>query len=365
MVFEIRRYILERLCFPNIISINKPGVILHKKISLFGGRDIVTRSLFVFEELYVRLFLDTLKELGEEKTSELWYRIGKEVAFRYMDFYSDFRRSPLNVKKMINYLTRHFSGAGMSVFENCDYNLSKGVFVFSGSNSVICRHFFNASYLAGAVSGVVSFLSNENIEAKMSCENCPQGCKIVAKKSFSEKYVVSREVREENSFRPIVKSTHSVFSKLSTFYDFLKFEIVKMDNDRKFSFKEKTLIPVEVGLSVIFSFNYEKMGLKDLYEKSLVSSFEKNWSEVLLNQGSNDKKILAVRNIASAFGLGEPFFSKRGDVVRINFLNPFFFRRQPSLCQYFFNGFLNYLYGKKFTVDSSGESGIQYSLKES
>lgn len=364
MVFEIRKYILERLYFPHVLSVDTPGLILHKKIALFGGRDVVTRSILTFEETYVDLFLDTIKEIGEEKTSQLWYRIGKDFMYRYFGFYKGFSRSRGNIRRMMDYFCKHFSSTGMSIFNNYNYDLSKEKFVFYGIDCVIYRHTNDASYLEGAISGMVSCLLNKNVEAKMIFDKNVGACRIVADSSISERYLVSDKKISEISVVPIIKGNHSFSSNLSTFYDFLKFGIVKIDNSKKLSFKEKTIVPVEMGLPMIFFLNYRDLGLEKLYADSVVSSFEKIFRNIFSNQKSEEDKILAFRNIVSAFGWAESFFSRQGKSVKVSFLNPFFYRRIPSIVQYVFNAFLNYLYNKKFVIDSVGESGVQYSLKE-
>ena len=365
MVFDIRKYVLERLHFPKLVVFDKPGMILHKKKPFFGGKEVVTRTIFVFEEVYSDLFINTLKEIGVHKASELWYRIGKEVALRYLGFYNGFRRNESNIKKMLNYFSKHFSGAGMSAFDNYNCDFDKGKFYFSGSNSVICRNFFNASYLAGALSGMITFLFQKNVEAEYFCKDCPNGCSLVADFSFPDKCIVSDDTLKRNSFVALVKMNHPIKSTLSSFYDFLRFGIVKIDNSNKFSFKDKTIIPVEIGLPMIFHYNYMDYRLSEIYEKSIIKSSERLSKELFSNQKDVQDKISAVRNISSAFGWGEPFILRQGNSVKVSFLNPFFLREKPGISQYFFNGFLNYLYGQDFYLKSIGESGIVYSLKES
>ena len=83
MVKNIQKYLFNKLFFPKVVIIDKPGIIINKTIGKFGKEGTKTRVIYIFEDIYSELQLETIKDLGKDKTDLLWYKIGKDVIIRY------------------------------------------------------------------------------------------------------------------------------------------------------------------------------------------------------------------------------------------------------------------------------------------
>jgi DNA topoisomerase IB len=96
MVENIKSYILNKLFFPKVVVIDKPGMFYSETSKKYGKSTSRKRQIWHFEDISVNLYLETAKRLGEEKAGELWYKIGKETSVGYLLF--------TKIKKMPNLL---------------------------------------------------------------------------------------------------------------------------------------------------------------------------------------------------------------------------------------------------------------------
>lgn len=80
----IRDYVVDNLIFPKALIIDQPGLVYSLLAKGYWGKKEKRRVVFIFEELISFLQLETIKKIGLENSSLLWYRIGKDIAFRYL-----------------------------------------------------------------------------------------------------------------------------------------------------------------------------------------------------------------------------------------------------------------------------------------
>lgn len=361
MNFDIRRYNFERLFSPGIINITKPGLILQNNPGVFSNKKFISRSIYVFEENFIDLYLDTLSEIGLESCNDLWYEIGKDISYRFFLNYQSMKINKFNIEKILRFFCNHFCAVGMSCCEHVDFDFKKEKFVFTGDNSVICRRFNNGSYNAGVLSGLMSFLLKKNIEADFFCEDCPNGCAIIVDKEFPYRYVPSYYTRKEISdHKPDLKEKKALNSGLSSFSDFLKFKIIQVDKERKFDIYGKTLIPVEVGFPGVVARAYFRWGLLNLYKKSFKNSIDKMIHIFVKKSSSLEENITRIRNIFSALGWGESYFTIEKNKISVRFLSPIFICGDVFIVDLIIESLLNYLFEEEFKLFHKDNSLLVY-----
>ncbi len=111
MVQDIKRYLFDKLFFPKVAIIDRPGIIINKTISRFGKEGVKTRVIYNFEDIAVNLYLETVKKLGKKKTDNLWYKIGKESGIRYFLFAKNKKIPPVLLLPIIEHT---FNSAGFA-----------------------------------------------------------------------------------------------------------------------------------------------------------------------------------------------------------------------------------------------------------
>jgi len=352
----VRDYILKKMIFPKLLIVDNPGIIISRNFKRLKGPYYDMRLSYTFEDFYDKLHKKTLKVAGKEETSFLEYIVGKNLATRYFSFnlskepvMKPKKLSNFKAKLAIKYLQDAYCGVGMSVCENCKYDLSKKHFSFWGANNAVCRKTGDYSIMEGILSGSVGLLLGENIEAK--CEQLDEKVfRINLHPEVTKRYApdiasfgVSKEYRL--NFR-----RKKFNSKLYSLKDFLKFGIIKMDEDDKSTFLGRTIIPTEFSLPEIFANTYSEFGLGKLFSDSVEEYSEELFSEILDNKNNDEEKIRFFRNTMSALGYGQLFIKKNKNEVCVDFLNPIFLKLGLEYLKHFILGFLNYIYSKKFVV---------------
>lgn len=360
MEFDLRAYIFRKFYAPRKMIIDKPGVIIHKSNGVFESGRIFSRSIFSFEETYSKLFLDTVKHLGYKEAGELWYRIGKDAVLKYFRIYSKIKKTPKNREKMIRYFATHFSAVGMTVMSNVYMDFKKGVFMFTGKNSVPCRGYSSGMYVSGVVSGLLSFILDKNIEAKPLCRGCPEGCCVVASFSFDEKYIPDVEGCEIFNYSTHIPARESFSSGLTTFSDLLKFGRVKIDSNKKFHFMGKTLIPMEGSLPSIILRNYKSAGLLDIFRESILKSSRKLVEDLVRHCDSEEQKIRFLRNLFSSLGWGEIYFSKNSNRISVSFLHQFYKKGKPELLYAILHSAVEIIFVKKAVLKSESDKRLDF-----
>ena len=191
---DIKRFILEKGFFPKVVLINRPGVIINKIVQKYGGKSSINRMAYIFEDSLVNLQLDTIKKIGPEKTSELWYRIGKDMSLSYL-LVSKAKRPPKIIfYDVLEYLFNRLAISGISVGTNVIFNSNRFLLILRGKNNVVCRKTGLGSVFAGFASGVMTFLTGEEIEAeKTKCCYKDNYCEIIVSRKIPKKYPINYE----------------------------------------------------------------------------------------------------------------------------------------------------------------------------
>ena len=162
---NFKEFWLNKFIFPKIYQIDKPGIIISEVPRLFGSYKIKKRDVYYFEKILSNLQIDTIKEIGIKNFEEMYYKIGKDLGIGYLLL--------SNIKKIPNFLISDIfksickvtwaSGVSISKDIQTDKN---GIYILSGSDTMFCRESKNAAFFEGLYSGILSYLTGKNIEAK-------------------------------------------------------------------------------------------------------------------------------------------------------------------------------------------------------
>jgi len=212
------------------------------------------------------------------------------------------------------------------------------------------------------ISGILSYLLKENMEAKFFTEDKKFNERIVVDKIFDKRYEPDKESIKKIPFCPIdFLENRGVFSGLYSFSDFIKFKIIKVYEEGGVILNNKVLIPLESSIPTIFLKNYELIRESKLFKKSLIKSSEKICRDILSGHKTTKKKMEVIRNIMSGLGMGEIYFKRESNIITATFFKKIFILENPAFVHLFINGFLNSLYGKKLTLIF--ESGDKFKYK--
>jgi hypothetical protein len=356
---NIKSFIFKKWFFPKIIKINKPGVIITKGVKKYGKSTSINRPAFIFENSLSDLQTETVKKIGKEKTLDLWYKIGKDIIFSYF-LVSKAKKPPkIFLQEILEYIISRIVISGMTLGTDINFDKKDFSLVLRGENNIICRKSGIGSVHSGLISGIMSFLTGENIEAeKTKCCYDEDYCEIISNKKIPEKYIVDIE-RIEN----FVKNYYLVmpdsrfenialkYSDLATFDKFLKFGSIEIKNNITY-FEGEELISGEINTADHIVYNYKKLGLDALLEKSLIKTAEKTIGEIFKTKNLDEKeKLKFLINMMSAFGWGIPVYKREKERIIFDFI----YGAQAKTNTFYvyalqLNGFLNYIFNKKFKI---------------
>ncbi len=342
--------IISDLFLPKFGIIDRPGMIISRTSRRFGGQESQKRQIFYFEDTLANLQLETIKEIGKEKTAELWYRIGRDMGARY-SLLSKARVVPKFLRPMvINFLVNMCSAAGLSI-KSIEYDNKNSSLILKSSDTLICRKSGIETFIPGVISSAMSILFGEKIEAKTECNNCNENCKIIASPEIKEKYTPNIE-----KLKPLENYNELNFpkeiraqGKLYSFSDLINFKIARIDSSGRFYLNNSALIPVEVGLSGIISEHYLNINYKHLLERGLIGGAEKTAKDILKSKATEDK-LEELKGILCAFGWGIPYYKLSDEKITFNFVHPPITRFGFLYQALELNGFLNYIFGKKLKI---------------
>lgn len=362
---DFKGYFFDKLIFPKVVIIDKPGIIISKTIGRFSKREINTRAIYYPENIGIDLYINTKRKIGIEKTDELWYKIGKDTATRRLSFLGKSEIPNILIPSIVEHIFKIFYSIGMGFAKNIDYNHKKQSFVATGENCMICNETKSGHNMAGLVSGVLSFLLNKNIEAEVNCIDCPKNCKIIANPMIKEKYISNiEELRPLEDYYKInfPKDISELSNNFKSFSDFLKFKQIEINNKNKcFSIKGNTFVPSEMGLPGIMLNHYFKIGEEKMFKEIVVSSSEILMKNILKDESNLNNRINFFINIISSLGGGLTFHKKIGNKIILKFLYPPIDRKESCLFKALvINGYLNAVHNKKFKIISLTDNKIEF-----
>jgi len=350
MVESIKDYWLGKLLFPKTVIIDKPGVIISKTLSKYGGKENKRRIIFQFEDIIVNLQLETIKELGKEKAGKLFYQFGKDITTRYMLLSKAKKLPSFLLPSAIYYILDTFRAGGLSVAENVYYDNKIKSLILRGRNNMICRKSKLSEFTAGLVSGFFSFLVGENVEAEARCYDCPNGCVVVANKKIKEKYIPDFKRLESFQSDDSLDFLENIPNlREDSFSDLLRFKKIKIKESAQY-FLDKMILPSESGnLGLIVDY-FTRLNKASILKKALINGACELAEDILSNKMCISDKIKALSNMLSGLGWGVSYFKKDKDEVifdmRFAPKNKYSFLYQALVV----NGYLNSIFNKKFNI---------------
>jgi len=348
---KIINYTLNKLFFPKVVVIDRPGIIISKTSSKYSSKESKKRIIWCFEDITVNLQLRTVKALGKEKSGELWYRIGKDIGTKYLLMSGAKKIPSFLFNFIIKYIFTGFYGSGQSFAKKVNFNRGKRELIIEGRNNIVCRKTADGSFTAGLISGIISFLRGKNIEAETYCD-CPNHCKIIANPNNKRRYIPDRKklFLDPLYFKINFPKRIIHHAKLSSFSDMIKFKKIKFDKEGKFTFRDKALLLGEIGMLDIIANHFIDIGLKELLDKSVIEAAEKLATELLPKKEKPLIKLQRILNLFCAFGNGIPRYNLTKNTLYIRFkfapyTNYSFYYQALVL-----NGFINIIFDRNFKL---------------
>jgi len=347
-VNKIINYTLNKLFFPKVVTIDKPGIIYTIADRKFGSPSVKKRIIWYFEDPMISLQQETIKTMGKKQCSELWYRIGKDVGTEFM-LLSKIRKIPsFLLPSVLDTISNRLKSAGFTALGNFEYIPKNKSIVFYGKNNIICRNTQDGEVFAGIISGIFSFLIGENIEGKLACKNCPNFCKIIADKDIPFRYrpdfdeLKPSKIYDKLNFPNQIDRTGNTDS----FGNLLKFKIVRLDDSGRFYFENKVISPTTADFLGLIVNHYLKIDKESVLKKGVIDGAEKLASDLLDKKTIN--KIGYLKTVLSSFGWGIPNVEKVNKKIILDLLYPPITEYGFLYQVFFINGFLNYIFKKEF-----------------
>ena len=348
---KLQNYFLEKLILPKKVIINEPGIIINQIYKKHGGIRSRQRSIFYFEKIFINLQLDLKKELGEENSFNIWYKIGKDIGTRYVILSKIKKIPPIMIYKIINYMLVGFKSGGQSFCKNIEYYQKEEKLLIKGDNNVICRKTKNSGFVEGVVSAIMSKFLNKNIETKNKCE-CPNKCYILLDKKNEERYIP--DIQE--------LSPHNLYDKLNfptnktnktnkySFEDLIKFKKIKFKNG-KIMLKNETLVAGEIGMMGIIEKHYNENKVGGIFNESLIKTSKELTKNIIIREHGVDEKMKKILNIYCMMGYGIPEWKMENGKTIISFKHPPFSKYGFLPQGKMINGVIDSILNKKNRLD--------------
>ena len=349
---SIRDYLFNKLFFPKVVTIDKPGIIYTVYDRKFGRPAAKRRIIYFFEDILVNLQLETVKVLGKERTSELWYKIGKEVGIGYL-LQANIKKVPsFLLRSIIDYIFSSFRSAGMSVAEEINFCSEESSLVLKGRENMVCRKSKIPNFSEGIVSGIFGSIVGKNTEAEAICNECPYKCKIITnpkiKKEFTYRYKKLKLPEQYNKIN--FPQEMDLPKNIKSLSDLLNFKKISLDKLEKFCFKKQTILPCEAVLIDIAVTNYQEINKLELFKKSIVDGAKKIAEVILKDKYSIKEKIGALTSMLGGFGWGIPYFKRGRNKIYFEFLYPPYSISGYLYQAFVVNGYLNHIFDKKLEL---------------
>ncbi|MBR9706436.1 hypothetical protein GOV14_05350 [Candidatus Pacearchaeota archaeon] len=356
---DIKSYILNKLFFPKAVTINEPGLILTKIVRKDNSSLLIGRLAYLFEDVLVDLQKKTVEQIGLAKTDEIWYQIGKDLITSYFLTLKVKKPPKFFLDSVVKYMLQRFSVTGITIGNEIDFDKNCLDLQLKGSNNVLHRKSKQGAVLGGIASGVLSFLSGENVEAETNSyeKDGEVFCEIKCSKKYFLRYVPDfLEIKEcvknyQFDFKDAEKKLKIYENRFSCLNQFLRFKKARM-KDNIVYFLGFALMAGEINTSDHIWRNYEKAGLTDLISKTLVSSSEKVLKQIFrdnkLDQRGIRDKVKFLQNMMAGFGWGIPLYRKTKNEIVFDFV----YGAQVKTNSFLFyalqlQGFLNFIFKKK------------------
>lgn len=346
---NFKKYWIKKLLFSKIYTIDTPGIIISESAKFLSPAKTKKRDIYHFEKIFSDLQIKTIKELGPTKASEFFYNLGKDLGVVYL-YLAKIKKIPcFLMPSVIKKLCEITWSCGASLSTNLDI-LEDGKIIISGSDNLFCRKFGNVSFFAGFYSGVVSYLYDKNIEAKVACEDCPKRCKIILDPKLPKRYLPDKnklKLQEDKEKLNIPKVLPK--SKRPSFSDLLKHKKITF-SDSKTLFMSQVIFSVDEEMFDLTAKYYSNYGLNDLFYKTVLESSRELAKEIFLNSGRREN-FEDMLNTLCALGWGIPEYRRDENKLLLKFKFAPISKNTPIFRALVINGFINFIFGDKYEIE--------------
>ncbi len=361
---NIKSYILNKLIFPKAVTISQPGLILTKVIRKENSSLLIGRLAYIFEDILVELQKETLKKIGEKKTDEIWYKIGKDLVISYFLTLNAKKPPKFFLDSVLKYIFQRFFATGITIGSEIKFDKDRLSLYLKGKNSVLHRKSKQGAVLGGIVSGTISFLSGQNIAAETRTYEKDEGvyCEIKCNKKILKKYIPDFiELRDcvqnyKFDFVDAERRLRLYETDFSSMNKFLRFRKAKI-KDNIIYFYDRALMAGEINIADHIMRSYIEEGLGGLIEKILIESSEEILKEIFDKIGLSKKdKLKFIQNMMAGFGWGIPLYKKQKNKIIFSFV----YGVQAKTNSFLFyvlqlQGFLNCIFEKKVKLVDAEE----------
>ncbi|MBW2984301.1 hypothetical protein KY361_04255 [Candidatus Woesearchaeota archaeon] len=347
---SIKDYLFNKLFFPKVVVIDRPGVIINKTSSRYGSRESKKRMVWCFEDILVNLQRETIKKLGKEKTAEMYYKVGKEIGTMYMLMARTKRPPSFLIPTILNYISKNLGF--LSIIE-ATHNLKKKSFVLKGRDTTLACKTGEHSIFVGGFSAILSFLVGENIEGELKYDNYPGEYLYMFNKRIREKFIPHiKKLRPDRNYDKLnFPAEITVQTEMNSFGELMKFKKIRLEEPGKFYFTDKLILPATTEFLNLIANHYVQINERRILEDGIINGAKKLAEGILRDKKTEEDKIKTIRNMLCAFGWGIPQLRKKERGFVFDFV-------YSPMSQYGFlyqslvlNGYLNYIFNKNLKIE--------------
>lgn len=344
---DLKDYWMNKLLLPKIFVIDKPGVVISRTSRFFGCNITEKRNLYHFDKIFLQLRVATVKKMGIRKSSDFFYRMGKDLGTGYMILGKAKRVPNFLLQRVMGSIHKIISTTGTTVFDEISFS-DGGYCILNAKDGSENLKNGGDSFFAGVYSGILSFLSGCNFEAQHGMKD---GSKIIIKPSIVERYVPDmKKLKLPDNYSKVNFPDKIPYTSRPCFSDLLRFGKAKSDAGN-ISYRGKDIFSTEQGMFDLITEYYIDEGLEDFFRRKVVGFSQDLADEIFFNKSELKNNLEEMINMFCAFGWGIPeYVLKEGRVVFLFACAPI--SKSPPLYRaLIINGFLNSITGNKYVLE--------------
>lgn len=310
---NLKSFLIKKFLLPKVVLFNEPGRIISKSVKRYGNSSSSIRCYYPFEDTLIKLQEEAKKSIGPKRTNDIWYEIGKTHVLRHASFSGKKKVPEFLQEDAIKFIISVFHYSGFTVTNNLELDIKSKIIEVWGDNNCVCRSTGLGDVFAGVISGVMSYVTGQNIEAiKTSCCKTETECRIIGKPDIQERYIPTEGTYEKDkdydrlNLKPIKQ-------KGSTFQELIKFKKVKLEDDR-YVYDKYALGLIEVGFLDLIYQKYKENNL----EKEFKTAVQASGKEIFKDKNNCS----AIGKVMTALGNGIINITPKGKGFKIIIFSP-------------------------------------------
>jgi len=333
----IKEYIFKKLFFLKLLDVDKPGVIYGKTNHFYSNLRINKRMVFCFEDFLSDLQKYTSSVIGMEKSSSLWYELGRDFGIKQINYAHIKNLDEKNKVEAVKYFFKIFNGSGATCLDRVKYLPYSKIFQTFGKSNIICRKSGDPSFFEGITSGILSSIFGIEYETKYSCDLCSKKCSSIS---------VPTENKFFSTVEPIILSRYkefNYFQKIPNLKDFVKFKKIKVSSKGEWHFNKKRILPFPHYFFDLLFDHYASNGLQDVLEAGLVKAAQDFLKQFKKSNSYLSFDLKFIENILELFGWGVFTHKQNEEFITFDIFNPATNKDGIRFIIYLLKGYLNFI----------------------